>query len=418
MNILLLTPMPPQAQAPGAIPVLLHALVSALAQRHRVTLVTPLGSEREEQAALKGLTELGVTVHAAPLIPLGSWPRWERRLRLGGTWLAGRTPWRTCWFSAPQIQHILDDLLRQESFDIVHVEDNAMGVYRLRTQTPKLLTEHEVRRPRPIRRQRPPAVGWRQWVLGELDWQRWPDYQRRIWQQFDRIQVFTQRDAEAVRRLATGLTQRVSVNPFGVSLPAAARAEREDENLLFFVGNYTHAPNVDAALWLGHEIMPRLRQVRPGVRLALAGIYPPPAVLSLACADIAVLGPVAEIEPWLEQAALILAPLRIGGGMRMKVLQAMAMGKAVLTTARGAEGLALEGQAPPLALADDTDGIVAAAAALLAAPQQRRALGQQARAHVAQHFSPAAHLRRLESVYAELLARPRQVRKEMPVAAA
>jgi glycosyltransferase involved in cell wall biosynthesis len=209
----------------------------------------------------------------------------------------------------------------------------------------------------------------------------------------------------------------VSVNPFGVSLPPA-RPEQEEENLLFFAGNYTHAPNVDAALWLGQEIMPRLRAVRPGVRLALAGIYPPPAVKSLAGPDIAVLGPIPQIEPWLARAALVVAPLRIGGGMRMKVLQAMAMGKVVLTTMRGAEGLAMAGQTPPLLVADDTEALVAAAAALLADPQRRWALGREARTYVAQHFSPAAHLRRLESVYADLLARPRPAREEAPIAVA
>jgi glycosyltransferase involved in cell wall biosynthesis len=122
---------------------------------------------------------------------------------------------------------------------------------------------------------------------------------------------------------------------------------------------------------------------------------------------------VPEIEPWLERAALVLAPLRIGGGMRMKVLQAMAMGKAVVTTSRGAAGLAAGGQAPPLAVADDVEGMVAAAAALLADPAGRQALGRQARAHVTQHFSPQAHVRRLESIYARLLAPQRRQPEEI-----
>jgi glycosyltransferase involved in cell wall biosynthesis len=292
-----------------------------------------------------------------------------------------------------------------------------MGAYRLRTAAPKLLTEHEVRQPRPLRWERAPATGWRQWALGELDWARWRAYQRRTWQRFDRIQVFTGRDAQAVERLAPELAPRVRVNPFSVSLPPAAQPEREEAGLLFFAGNYTHAPNVDAALWLGREIMPRLRTMHPGARLALAGVHPPPAVMELACADIDVLGPVPEIEPWLQRAALVVAPLRIGGGMRMKVLQAMATGKAVVTTGRGAEGLAVAGQQPPLLVADDTEGIVAGAAALLADPPARRLLGRQARTHVAEHFSPAAHVRRLEAVYGELLALPQGAAERAAVGA-
>ena len=148
------------------------------------------------------------------------------------------------------------------------------------------------------------------------------------------------------------LRPRVSVNPFGVVAPPAADPAHEEEGQLIFVGNYTHAPNVDAALWLGREIMPRLRQLRPGVRLNIVGIYPPEEVLALGGPDIVVTGPVPEIEPWLERAAVVLAPLRIGGGMRMKVLHSMAMGKAVVTTPRGAEGLEIDGQHPPLMVAD------------------------------------------------------------------
>ena len=88
--------------------------------------------------------------------------------------------------------------------------------------------------------------------------------------------------------------------------------------------------------------------------------------------------------------------------MRMKVLQAMAMGKAVVTTPRGAEGLAIEGCQPPLAVAEDAEGIADAAATLLASVEARRSLGRRARAFVAEHYSPPAYARRLEAVYAEL----------------
>jgi glycosyltransferase involved in cell wall biosynthesis len=88
----------------------------------------------------------------------------------------------------------------------------------------------------------------------------------------------------------------------------------------------------------------------------------------------------------------------------MKVLQGMALGKAVVTTPLGAEGLTQEAGPPPLALANDVAGLVAAAAALLGDAPARRALGQRARAFVAEHYSTAAYVRRTEAVYRELLA--------------
>jgi glycosyltransferase involved in cell wall biosynthesis len=100
----------------------------------------------------------------------------------------------------------------------------------------------------------------------------------------------------------------------------------------------------------------------------------------------------------------VLAPLRIGGGMRMKVLHSMAMGKAVVTTPRGAEGLEIEGQLPPLVVAEDADTVATSVAALLADIARRRKLGADARGFVLEHFSPEAHVRRLVGIYAGLLA--------------
>jgi hypothetical protein len=105
------------------------------------------------------------------------------------------------------------------------------------------------------------------WAFGEADWQRWRKYQLSVWRRSDRIQVFTPRDAEAVAALAPDLAERVRVNPFGVELPAPLDDRLEEPGHVLFVGNFTHPPNVDAALWLGTEIMPALRTCYPGVRL-------------------------------------------------------------------------------------------------------------------------------------------------------
>jgi glycosyltransferase involved in cell wall biosynthesis len=134
----------------------------------------------------------------------------------------------------------------------------------------------------------------------------------------------------------------------------------------------------------------------------LVGSYPPPEVQALAAADICVTGRVPEVEPWLEQAAVVLAPVRIGGGMRTKVLQGMAMGKAVVTTPLGAEGLSTVDGRPPLVIGQDAASLAQATAALLASARERRVLGASARTFVAKHFSAEAYVRRLESVYAEL----------------
>ncbi len=402
MRILLVTPMPPQAQAPGAIPLVLHAQLTGLLPHHAITLVTVAGPDLSEWAALDRLKAMGIDVQAVRRLEPHGWPRWQRRWRWASTWLRGQYPWRTIWFWEPEVQGILDRFLAERSHDLVIVEDNAMGIYDYNTHRPVIFTEHEVRRPRSINWQIGPLANGPRWILGELDWSRWRKYQSSVWHRFDRLQVFTQRDAEAVVALAPDLAAKVRVNPFGIDLPAPINRRLEEEGNVLFVGNFTHAPNVDAALWLGHEIMPLLRAHCPGARLTLVGIYPPKAVQALACDDIVVTGPVPKIEPYFERAAVVIAPLRIGGGMRMKVLQAMALGKAVVTTPRGADGLRIDGQSPPLIVAESAQEIASTLASLLDCSEARQSLGRRARAFVAEHFSAQAYARRIEAIHTEL----------------
>lgn len=370
--------------------------------KHDVTLVTVAGFEPGEQAAVDALAKQGVDIHAVRRAKPKGWQRWQRRWNLASRWLGHKTPWRTVWFWDPQIQRVLDELLTQHDFDLVIVEDNAMGVYSYPTSVPKLFTEHEVRRSRKIDTKGIKDQNLFAWAFQEIDWQRWKTYQKTVWGKFDRIQVFTSRDAEAIAVLAPDLAYRVRVNPFGINLPVPLDPAGRDKRTILFTGNFTHPPNVDAALWLGKEIMPILREALPGIKLWLIGIYPPSAIRELACEDIQVPGMVPDIEPYFDRAALIVAPVRIGGGMRMKVLQAMALGKAVVTTSRGAEGLTINGNTPPLEICDDPSGFAQSIVRLLKDDDARIEMGLRSREYVEDHLSAQAYTARIESIYAEM----------------
>jgi glycosyltransferase involved in cell wall biosynthesis len=303
------------------------------------------------------------------------------------------------------MQRLLTELLAEHAFDVLDVHDNqaAMGRYQYAARIPSVLIEHEVRDAEDNSVTELPKSGWVETRIREVDRQRSRRFQPVVWRRFDRVQVFTSRDANTVRTVTPELSDRVRVNPFGVDLPRACDPSDEDPNLLVFVGGFRHPPSVDAALWLAEEIMPLLRARRPGLKLAIVGSDPPPEVQDLAGEGILVTGRVPTIAPYLERAAVVLAPVRLGGGMRLKVLQAMAFGKAVVTTPLGTEGLATTPQPRPLAIAHDADGIVTATLELLAADHSRRALGRQAREFVADHHSWGAYTERLESIYSELV---------------
>jgi glycosyltransferase involved in cell wall biosynthesis len=321
MRVLGVTFLLPHSKAHSGAGLVMHGQYAALGARHDLTLVTFAVTEPEEKAALARLRQSGIKVHVVgetmPAWAIRLKRRWQRRV---AGWVRPESSLGDLGFVDLRMQNLLDRLLSQGSFDLLQVESVGFGNYQYRTQIPSVLIEHQAASSEPGQ---------------DGDQSRVP-----TWQQFDRIQVFTQRDASAIRRLAPELADRVRVNPFGVDLVAEADHNREESNLITFVGGFHHAPNVDAALWLGLEIMPILRKIGANAFLEIVGNDPPAAVRALASSDIKVTGRVPDIMPYLERAAVVLAPVRLGGGMRVKVLQAMAMGKAVVTTPLGAEGLA------------------------------------------------------------------------------
>ena len=406
MRVLLLTPMPPSPRGLSATPVLLHALLRALRARHDVTLVTVAGPHPQDIEAAHSLRESGLDLHAVPRMEATRTDRAGRWIHHTARWAFGSLPARTIWFHRPEVQETLDRLAALRRFDLVHVEDNAMGVYRLPRGVPSLFTEHEVRTPRDVR--------WTEWLrepdgpyrglLDEIDWHRWERYQRTVWRRFDLVQALTERDARTMRQLAPELASRVRVNPFAVEIPAATDPALEEDDTIVFTGGFLHAPNVDAARWLVGEIMPRLRAMRPGVRLRIVGADPRGALRGLAAADVEITGWVPSLATELARAAVVVAPLRVGGGQRMKVFEALAAGKAVVTTARGAEGLHVaEGEPAPLVLAESADALASATAALLRDRAHRRALGARARELMIARHGPDAYGARIDETYATLV---------------
>jgi glycosyltransferase involved in cell wall biosynthesis len=394
MRILLLTPMPPDPEAPGAIPPLLYAALTGLRAGNEVTVVCVAGPDPREISAVERLRAEGVDVHAAVREPGGSpLTRARRAAWFARGWLRHRRPWRTVWFSDPGVQPILDRLLATGRYDVVAAEDDAVAIYDFGPDVARVLTEHEV--------DRVPAPGAGR--LARRDHARWPAFQARVAPRFDIVQVFTEGDAQTLAAIAPSVAGRIRVVPFGITMPPAPDLALEQPETVLFAGNYTHPPNVDAALWLGREVVPALRALRPGVRVLIAGIHAPPEVTALAGDGIEVLGAVPDLGEEMQRAAVILAPVRSGGGMRMKVLHALAAGKAVVTTPLGARGLS-DVSAPPLAVASDAQGIAAAAAELLADAPRRHRLGQSARAYAEQRYGPDAYAARLEAVYAEAVA--------------
>jgi glycosyltransferase involved in cell wall biosynthesis len=193
-------------------------------------------------------------------------------------------------------------------------------------------------------------------------------------------------DRERLRRLAP--RSRCVAIPTGVDTTYfQAAGAPEVCNRLVFTGSMDWYPNEDAILYFVDAILPPLRAEVPDVTLSVVGRNPSARLREIAArAGIVVTGTVNDVRPYIDEAALYIVPLRAGGGTRLKIFEALAMGKAVVSTRVGAEGLALM-PGRDVAIADQPEAFASTVAALLRDPARRAALGRAGRQLVQRRYS-------------------------------
>jgi sugar transferase (PEP-CTERM/EpsH1 system associated) len=217
-------------------------------------------------------------------------------------------------------------------------------------------------------------------------WRRMRRFEAAECRRFDHVVAVSPQDAEVFRR-DFGV-RSVSDVPTGVDTgyfrPTGAEPRRPHE--LVFTGSMDWLPNEDAILWFAAEILPRVRARVPDATLAVVGRNPTAPVRALGGANgITVTGSVPDVRPYLERGAAFVVPIRIGGGTRLKIYEAMAMERAVVSTAVGAEGLPVRDGVDAV-LADEPQAFADAVVALLADPARAAAVGQAAAAMVRARF--------------------------------
>jgi glycosyltransferase involved in cell wall biosynthesis len=183
---------------------------------------------------------------------------------------------------------------------------------------------------------------------------------------------------------------RTAVIPTGVDVEYfRANGAREEPHTLVFTGSMDWLPNDDAVKYFVGDVLPLVRREVPDARFWAVGRRPLPALRALASEAVTVTGTVDDIRPFLDRCAVCVVPLRSGSGTRIKIFEAMAMGKSVVSTTLGAEGLPVtHGQ--DILLADSPEEFARAIVALLRDPARRRRLGAAARALVERNHSWAA----------------------------
>ncbi len=214
-------------------------------------------------------------------------------------------------------------------------------------------------------------------------------------------------DAADLTGMAPGCRPEVIPNGVNLDLVAPpAEGRRPQPGRLVFVGSMNWLPNQDAMIWFVGEVLGRLemRPPRSGPwSLDIVGHSPPATVRALESTRVRVTGGVPDVRPYIHEAEIYVAPIRIGGGSRLKLLEAFAAGIPVVSTSIGCEGLEVE-HGRQLLIADDAEGFAEAVDRLASNPRLREELALNARRHVEDHYSWRAIGQRLVACYESRLA--------------
>jgi polysaccharide biosynthesis protein PslH len=224
------------------------------------------------------------------------------------------------------------------------------------------------------------------------------------WGRSDRLAVLTEDDRLEVIAARPGAP--VTIVPDGADHSNGSAGEEARRPLVVFVGNFGYEPNEDGAVYLCDEIVPRLVEHVPEVRVLLVGTSPSEELRRRAARskNVIVTGRVPEVEPFIDAAHVVVAPLRVGGGIKVKVLEALSRGRPIVATSVAAQGLGSCGDC--IRLADDPEEFAVRIAELLGSEASRRRLGQAAESFARTLPSWDEAALRLLECYREVAAKP------------
>ena len=237
-----------------------------------------------------------------------------------------------------------------------------------------------------------------------------------VYGKVDRIVALTPEDAAFIRRAFPFVARQVTDIPVSMEVPDAASSavEKPARREVLMLGNFYHRPNVDGLAWWLREVAPRLEE---GWTLHLCGMDAPLDGEALPAAPVRVVrhGFVADVDAAFAHVRVAVAPVVTGGGVRMKNLELAARGKAIVTTARGNEGI---GFVPGVEaeVADDPRTMADALCRLDADPAAARAMGERARARVRAGFGDGAVLARFREVLGEVASAEEAPARPHPLA--
>jgi polysaccharide biosynthesis protein PslH len=404
LDILYVSQMPASPPRFGA-QARIHGLMTQLARRHNLTAAMLVDDEFDADECRRAMQ---LYCREVVMIPnRRSRPGLAKRL-LQVRSLASIRSFERLRFTVPELQQSLDRVLRAKRFDVINLEFPYLGHYDLRKapagkKPPALVVDsHEIAHDLARQFARTGGSVGRRLYAGAN------------WRKLRREELGTYRDADGVylcsaadeRRLlseAPGIRTAVVPNAADVEYfqPRATDPPPDGRTVVYF-GLLSTVPNIDAVVHFVQDIWPRIAAAHPEARFKIIGGRPPPSLRALAGPRVELTGFVSDLRPHLSAAAAVVVPLRLGGGTRLKIVEAMAMGKAIVSTTLGAEGIdAVTGR--EILVEDQPAAFADAVNRLLAEPSLAARIGRSARQLTVERYGWSEAARALEGFYRQII---------------
>ena len=422
MKVLLLTQVLPYPPDSGP-KVKTWNVLKYLARHHQVTLVSFVRGD--QSGDVRYLEKHCHAVHTVPI------ERGALRdgLAMARSLLSGQ-PWMMVRDDRAAMRQLVDRLAAEEHFDVAHADQLNMAQYAARVPgARKVLDAHNalwLLYKRLWETMRPSS---QKWLLGR-DWRLLKQYEGRVCRAFDAVLAVSQEDKmaleEAMGRPLPSSPRRggresgsllplafstgeglgmgvkdITIIPIAVDTDEITPVERRPEaGHILHIGTMYWPPNIDGVRWFVHQVYPHIREQRPDAHFDVVGARPPQDLVSLSGngSGVNVTGYVADATPYLEQAGVMVVPVRAGGGMRVKILNALAQGLPMVSTTIGCEGIAVQ-DGRHLLIADTPEEFAQATLRLLNDKSLADELGRNGRQLVQSTYDYRAACRPLENVY-------------------
>ena len=296
-----------------------------------------------------------------------------------------------------------NNIIQSEDYDLVQVEWVEAGLFIRKSSTPMLLTAHDVMT-KPAERKAQNAANPISRLFARTLHLLTRSIECRIMKRFDLVVTLSEFDKQYLRRMLPDVP--VASIPIPAGLDITTKQYARNNNTIVFLASFKHRKvNVDAALYFYSQVFPIIRRELPDARFVIAGYGPPEELTSLAKADpqVSVTGFIEDIDRCYKEAAVFVAPILIGGGIIVKILDALAAGTPVVTTSIGNEGIrAVPGH--DLLIANSPEEFAAATIKLLRDPEGAATMAKHGQAFVLREFGLETSMKKLEIAHQDLIS--------------